>query len=95
MKQSSQQLLIGRLRRRVKVQRTFDVEPLPGGMERHTCRECRTSTVVQIAPEGADAKVIARLSAYRSRGGVLGVCTECSRRHAAERYPLPGEGWRK
>lgn len=89
------QLLVGRLRRRVKVQRTFDVVALAGNRERHTCRECRTSTVAQIAPEGADPRVIARLSAYRRQGGVLGVCKTCSRRLAAERYPLPGEGWRK
>lgn len=84
-----------RLRRQVRVQRTFDVEPLDGNRERHTCRECRTSEIVQVAPAGADARVIARLSAYRSSGGVLGVCKTCSRRRAEERYPLPGEGWRK
>lgn len=81
--------LILNLRRKVKVQCSFDVEPLEGGRERHTCRECKTSEVVQVIPEGTDPKFAAKLSAYRARGAVTGICKRCSKLRAEERYPLP------
>jgi hypothetical protein len=84
-----------RLRRRVRVQRSFDVEPLGDGQERHTCRECKTSEVIRVLPEGTDRKFAERFGKYRSQGSVLGVCKTCSQQLATERYPLPGEGWRK
>lgn len=84
-----------RLRRRVRVQRSFDVEPLGDGRERHTCRECKTVEVIRVLPEGTDRKFVERLGKYRASGSVLGVCKTCSRQSAKERYPLPGEGWRK
>ena len=84
-----------RLRRRVRVQRSFDVEPLGDGRERHTCREYKTSEVTRVLPEGTDRKLVERLGKYRAQGPVLGVCKTCSKRLAEERHPLPGEGWRK
>jgi len=86
---SNKRLLIMRLRRQVQVHRQHDVEPLSDGRERHTCRECKTSVVVKVAPPGADSKVIERLSRYRAKGGVYGLCKNCSKIRAAERYPLP------
>lgn len=84
--------LILRLRRQVRVQRSFDVESLADGREKQTCRECKTSVIVRILPEGVPVKFLARRSKYRASGsGVLGVCKTCSRRRAAERYPLPDE----
>jgi hypothetical protein len=92
---TSKERLARNLRGRVRVSRRFDVESLGEGREKHTCRECKTSEIVVVAPPGADLRVIERLTAYRSRGGVTGVCKTCSKARAAELYPLPGEGWRR
>jgi len=78
----------------VHVQRQFDVEPLGDGKERHTCRECRTRTIVRFAPEGTDATVLARLNDSRGHDGVEGICKTCSRQLAAERYPEGRDQWR-
>jgi hypothetical protein len=81
--------LVRRLRQRVRVQRSFDVEPLGDGRERHTCRECRTVEVVRVLPEGTDPRIGVKLGRYRAAGSILGVCKTCSKRRAEERYPLP------
>ena len=91
----SKERLTRNLRRRVRVSRRFDVESLGDGRERQTCRECKTSEIVRIAPAESNLKLIERLTAYRANGGVIGVCKMCSKQRAAELYPLPGEGWRK
>lgn len=82
---SARQKLIRKLRRQVRVHRRFDVEYLDGSKEKHTCRECHTSEIIEherVAPELAK-----KLAAYRSRGGVTGICKHCSRQQALERYP--------
>lgn len=87
--------LVKNLRRKVRVSRRFDVEPMEGNREKHTCRECQKSEIVKIAPDRCDPKLIQRISAYRSRGGITGVCRNCSRLRAAELYPLPDDGVKK
>jgi len=78
-----------RLRRRVKVSRRFDVLDLGDGCERQTCRECGVSIVVDHCKTGAAIETVTKLIVYRTTGGVTGVCPTCSKRLAAERYPLP------
>lgn len=81
--------LIMRLRRQVRRQTHFDVADAGEGRERQTCRECGKSVVIDHAKRGIAPQLIPKLIAYRSRGGVLGVCPTCSKRRAIERYPLP------
>lgn len=77
--------LIMRLRRRVRVDRKFDVEQIGPTTERQTCRECGHAENLEhlTTPE-----VAMKMIAYRSKGFVIGVCKTCSKAAAEERYPL-------
>jgi ribosomal protein S27AE len=87
--QDNKRKLILRLRRQVKVSCHFDVTDAGEGRERQTCRECGKSVIVDHAKKGIAPQLLPRLIAYRSTGGVIGVCPTCSKRRAIERYPLP------
>jgi len=79
--------LILRLRRNVKVSQRFDVSPDPNDplVEIQTCRECGFKETYRHSSTPEAAK---KMIAYRSRGGVTGVCKRCSKKAAEERYPL-------
>lgn len=91
-------LLLG-LRKRVRVQSRFTVEPLGGGRERLTCRQCGHVIEQPVGgisratgkPAFASAPQLAdRIAQYRA-GVVGGICPECTRREQDRRYPLGDE----
>ncbi len=78
-----------RLRRTVKVSTRHDVVQVGPLQEKVTCRECGYSEIHSF-PEGTSPIIAAKLMRYRgSASGVLGVCPQCSKRLAKQRYPLP------
>lgn len=77
--------LLRNLRRRVRVQRTFDVEALPDGRERQTCRTCGHQETVKLGP--LTPQLAARFTRYRAGTGVTGICPSCSATEAQKRYP--------
>jgi hypothetical protein len=79
--------LVLKLRRRVKVYSHFDVAPDPSDplVELQTCRACGAVERFKHETTPGMAK---KLIQYRADGGVTGSCPTCSRRHAAEKYPL-------
>lgn len=78
--------LVRKLRKAVRCSTRFDVEPGPEPKsEIHTCRKCGHKVTIK-HPMVAD-ELFERLTAYRAKGGIWGVCPGCSKRAALERYP--------
>lgn len=85
------------MRKTIRAHRHFDVELLPDGREKQTCRTCGKSVVHDPwkCPDGSTVSLAMRekLTKYRTSGsGVGGVCPTCTKRARDERYPLPKAG---
>ncbi len=90
---SGRRRLLLALRKTIRAHRHFDVELLPDGRERQTCRTCGKAVVIDPwkTPDGATVHRALRekLTKYRTHGhGVGGVCPHCTKLARDERYPL-------